>query len=288
MTDGAKHPPMCSFGTFEGNLYQSAPEVMHTAAKLAIKAGYRHFDCAEMYVSTEPVGRALKEAFQTIPREEFWITTKLSGVPAGDYAEVRRRLTDQLALLGVEAADLLLCHWPGPADLDLAGDPADADRSALLSWFSQNIASGWANVQRLKAEGLADRIGVSNFGPEALRAVLALGGEPPFANEVFCDLAHPVPTDLLALQRSHGVRLFAYGCLRGLSAWRAAAPEAVAHLTAVADVLRVDEAQAALLAIVITGLADVVVSSSTQQTHVENNFATEQLAEQFRLVSFAD
>lgn len=32
----------------------------------------------------------------------------------------------------------------------------------------------------------------------------------------------------------------------------------------------------------------MVVSSSTQQTHVENNFATEQLAEQFRLVSFAD
>lgn len=41
----------------------------------ALKAGYRHLDCAWMYGVDEAVGQAIKES--GIPREEIFITSKV-------------------------------------------------------------------------------------------------------------------------------------------------------------------------------------------------------------------
>ena len=44
----------------------------------AIEKGYRHFDTAIMYKTEEAVGNAIKKAIDGgIPREEFFITTKV-------------------------------------------------------------------------------------------------------------------------------------------------------------------------------------------------------------------
>ncbi|KAK1092803.1 Glycerol 2-dehydrogenase (NADP(+)) [Friedmanniomyces endolithicus] len=46
------------------------------AVVTALKAGYRHLDCAWMYGVDEAVGEAIKES--GIPREEVFVTTKAS------------------------------------------------------------------------------------------------------------------------------------------------------------------------------------------------------------------
>lgn len=63
--------PQVGFGTF-----QVPPADTEKVVTDAIEAGYRHLDTAQMYGNEEGVGRAV--AASGIPRDEFWITTKLN------------------------------------------------------------------------------------------------------------------------------------------------------------------------------------------------------------------
>ena len=69
-----------------------------------------------------------------------------------------------LAKLGLEYLDLYLIHWPAPA--------TDA---YLESWQAR---------QELAAAGRVRAIGVSNFLPEHLEKIVALGGTVPVVNQV--------------------------------------------------------------------------------------------------------
>lgn len=53
--------------------------VVGEAVITAVKAGYRHIDCARVYDNEKEVGAALKKLFSTgvVKREEIWITSKL-------------------------------------------------------------------------------------------------------------------------------------------------------------------------------------------------------------------
>ena len=59
--------------------WKSEPEEVYPAVRTAIEVGYRHIDCAAIYLNEEEVGRALVDAFQAgdAKREEMWITSKL-------------------------------------------------------------------------------------------------------------------------------------------------------------------------------------------------------------------
>lgn len=45
----------------------------------AMEAGYRHFDCAEMYENEDKIGIALEKGLKAcgVKREEIWITSKV-------------------------------------------------------------------------------------------------------------------------------------------------------------------------------------------------------------------
>ena len=69
--------PSLGFGTLIPD-----PLLTISATKDALKAGFRHFDCAERYRNEKEVGQALKEgmaiegmAIEGIAREEIFVTT---------------------------------------------------------------------------------------------------------------------------------------------------------------------------------------------------------------------
>lgn len=62
--------PILGFG-----VYQIAPKDTKRAVLNAIKAGYRHFDTAQVYANEKEVGEAIRES--GIDRKEFFITSKV-------------------------------------------------------------------------------------------------------------------------------------------------------------------------------------------------------------------
>ncbi|MFC0676011.1 aldo/keto reductase [Brachybacterium hainanense] len=148
--------PQLGFGVF-----QVPDDGARAAVETALETGYRSVDTAAIYGNEAGVGRALAAA--GLPREDVFVTTKL-WLDGLSREGVRPALEKSLGLLGLEFVDLYLIHWPAPA--------TDAYLEA------------WQGMEEIRAAGLARSIGVSNFLPEHLERVAALGGSIPTVNQV--------------------------------------------------------------------------------------------------------
>ena len=121
----------------------------------AFEAGYRHIDTAQSYGNERTVGAAVR--MSGLPRDEIFITTKFE--PSRDDPEAEAERSAER--LGVDFVDLYLVHWP-------QGGPVRA----------------WPGMQRALARGLTRSIGVSNFTPGDLDALLAVAEVPPAVNQI--------------------------------------------------------------------------------------------------------
>ena len=89
--------------------WQAPPHIVGRAVSFALKAGYRHLDCAAIYENEKEVGEAL--AASTVPREALFVTSKLwnsEHAPQDVAPAVKQTLSD----LQLDYLDLYLVHWP--------------------------------------------------------------------------------------------------------------------------------------------------------------------------------
>jgi 2,5-diketo-D-gluconate reductase A len=151
------------------------------AVSAALEAGYRSIDTAKDYANEHGVGIALKES--GIPRDELFVTTKVWNSDQGRTAALRA-FDASLTRLGLDYVDLYLIHWPAP-------------RQGLYT-------DTWLALERLYAERRVRAIGVSNFEPSHLRAVLERGSVTPAVNQIEL---HPrlQQEGLRALHRKYGI-----------------------------------------------------------------------------------
>ncbi|OJX79857.1 aldo/keto reductase [Leifsonia sp. 71-9] len=127
----------------------------------AAELGYRHVDTAVKYGNEVGVGRGV--AASGVPREDWFVTTKLDGEYQGKDRAVAG-LDASLDRLGLEYVDLLLIHWPLPA--------------------RGEFVSTWETFIRLREAGKARAIGVSNFKPAHIDALIAATGVVPAVNQI--------------------------------------------------------------------------------------------------------
>ena len=125
------------------------------AVRWALELGYRQIDTAQAYGNEESVGQGLRES--GVPREDVFITTKFFPRRKDPLAEIER----SLQRLGVDYVDLYIIHWP-------EGGP---------TW-------AWPGMEGAREAGYARSIGVSNFGVDDLRQLLATTTVPPAVDQV--------------------------------------------------------------------------------------------------------
>jgi 2,5-diketo-D-gluconate reductase A len=148
--------PQLGFGVFQ------VPDAETTAAvATALETGYRSIDTAAVYGNERGVGRAIAES--GLARDELFVTSKVWNSDQG-HDETLRAFDASLERLGLDRLDLYLIHWPAPRH----GRYLDT----------------WRALERLYADGRVRAIGVSNFEPAHLAAVLEAGTIAPAVNQV--------------------------------------------------------------------------------------------------------
>ena len=84
-------------------------ETARQNVRLALDAGFRHIDTAQMYENEAEVGQGIADS--NIPRNEVFLTTKIVPNTMRQGAEaVRRSIDESLARLQTDYLDLLLIH----------------------------------------------------------------------------------------------------------------------------------------------------------------------------------
>ena len=154
--------PCVGFGTWQTPDGDTAIQ----AVKAAIDAGYRHIDAAAVYGNEISVGQGI-EAFG-IAREELFITSKVWNTERG-YEKTLAAFEKTLTDLGLDYLDLYLIHWPASA-------------TRFSDWEQINMET-WRAMTELYKAGRVRTIGVSNFMPHHLKALL--GTEvAPMVNQI--------------------------------------------------------------------------------------------------------
>ena len=121
----------------------------------AIEVGYRHIDTAALYETEESVGKAVRAC--GIPRDELFVTSKVWLDDRG-YDKAMKACEASLKALNMDYIDLYLIHWPAAAK--------------QFENFEEVNLSTWRALTELYKAGKIRAIGVSNFRPHHLNALM--------------------------------------------------------------------------------------------------------------------
>ena len=155
--------PCIGFGTWQ----TPDGETAINSVKAALKAGYRHIDTAACYGNEASVGQAIKES--GVPREEIFVTSKVWNTERG-YEKTLAAFETTMAKLDLDYVDLYLIHWPAAAN-------------QFENWKEIN-AQTWRALEALYIKGKFKAIGVSNFLPHHLEALLEGVKVVPMVNQI--------------------------------------------------------------------------------------------------------
>ncbi|KAG9464060.1 hypothetical protein GDO78_020567 [Eleutherodactylus coqui] len=153
-------------------LDQSLTDCVEEAIKTALDIGYRHVDCAYLYLTEHIMGKVFREKFLdgTLKREDLFYTSK----PGEDL-------------------------WP-------------VDESGAVAFDSADLCQTWEALERCKGAGLVKSIGVCNFNRRLLETILNKPGlkYKPVCNQVECH-PYLSQSGLLEFCKSKDIVLTAFG-----------------------------------------------------------------------------
>lgn len=146
--------PILGFGVYQMNDLVECER----AVSDAIETGYRLIDTAAAYQNEVAVGNAIRKS--GVPREEFFVTTKLWISDSG-YEKAKAAFQQSMEKLQLDYLDLYLIHQP----------------------FS-DVYGAWRAMEELYKEGKIRAIGVSNFHPDRVMDFLVHNEVPIAVNQI--------------------------------------------------------------------------------------------------------
>jgi 2,5-diketo-D-gluconate reductase A len=221
-------------------VYKVTDATATVVVEAALELGYRHIDTARLYENETGVGNGMRAS--GVPREEIFVTTKVWNSDHG-YDETLRAFDASLGRLGLDYLDLYLIHWPVPSQ----------DR----------YVETWRALEKLRADGVARSIGVSNFSEAHLERLLGETAIVPAVNQVEL---HPLlaQSSVRAFDTAHGILTEAWSPLaRGRVLDNAVIAEIAAkHGKSVAQIVVRWHVQ----------LGNVVIPKSVSRERIAENF----------------
>lgn len=183
--------PAIGFGTWQmPNNEDTTAIVSH-----ALEVGYRHIDTAQAYRNEEAVGRAVKKS--DVKREDIFITTKIDNLNHG-YDNTVRSLHKSLELLDTDVIDLVLIHWPNPKEF-------------RPNWQEANSET-WRAMEEFYERGQIRALGISNFHPHHMDALLKTAKVKPMVNQIML-CPGLVQEEIVAYCKEAGILVEAYSPL---------------------------------------------------------------------------
>jgi diketogulonate reductase-like aldo/keto reductase len=178
----------------------------------ALKAGYRHIDCAERYRNEREVGEALRIelAAGEIEREDIFVTTKLWN--SNHRPErVEPAFEASLERLGLDYLDLYLIHTPFAFQPGDEQDPRDENGDVIYD-KGVTLADTWRAMEALVDRGRCRAIGLSDIGLNELRPLYESARIKPAVVQVE---AHPYlpETELLEFCKDNEIVFLAFAPL---------------------------------------------------------------------------
>lgn len=167
LTDGfvlenGRKIPCIGYGTWQ----TPDGETAVASVKEAVRIGYRHIDAAACYGNEAGVGRGIYES--GIAREELFVTSKVWNTERG-YERTMAAFEKTLKDLSLDYLDLYLIHWP-------------AAFHQFDNWEEINLST-WKAMTELYKSGKVKAIGVSNFMPHHLKALMETE-VPPMVDQI--------------------------------------------------------------------------------------------------------
>ncbi|AEA00739.1 MULTISPECIES: aldo/keto reductase [Aerococcus] len=185
--------PAIGFGTWK----LEEGDMVVNAVSYALEVGYRHIDTAQYYGNEHGVGQAIKKS--PVPREDIFLTTKVWNDKVG-YEDTLASFEESLEKLGTDYVDLLLIHWPNPKPY--REEPGYKERNAEV----------WRALETIYEKGQAKAIGLSNFLPYHLDALLESAKVIPMVNQIKLTPGL-VQEDIVNYCKKHNILLEGYSPL---------------------------------------------------------------------------
>ena len=172
--------PVVGLGTFGSD--HITPNEVASTVKEAIRLGYRHIDCAAVYVNEKEIGQAIKEAIEAgyCKREDLFITSKVWN---DQHDEVEKACKQSLKDLQLDYLDLYLVHWPFP-NYHAPGCDGDARNPDSRPFSTDHFIKTWKQMESLYKQKKVRNIGTSNMTIPKFEATLPLMEVLPATNEM--------------------------------------------------------------------------------------------------------
>lgn len=182
--------PCVGFGTWQ----TPDGETAVAAVREALGTGYRHIDTAAAYGNEVSIGEGIRAS--GLARNEVFVTSKLWNAERG-YDKTMAAFEKTVSDLGLDYLDLYLIHWPAAAN-------------QFENWQDINLST-WKAMTELYKAGRIRAIGVSNFLPHHLQALMESEVQPMVNQIEF----HPgqMQEETLQYCKEHGILVEAWSPL---------------------------------------------------------------------------